>query len=146
MPRVTVLKKLSVMFNQLNILKLGLNKNLLILFIFNICNIKINNKTCFCFSGYCFSASLPPLLATAAIASLDLMKADPTMFINLKTKCKRMHETLEKLVTTTKIFHLVGDAESPVKHLNLIYHQYEYLLTKIVDYVSKIHIIFFTQF
>lgn len=80
---------------------------------------------------------MPPLLATAAIASLDLMVSDPSMFKNLKRKCTRMHETLGKLVATTKIFHLVGDIESPVKHLYLIYNQYEYLLTKIVDYVSK---------
>lgn len=65
--------------------------------------------------GYCFSASLPPLLATAAITSLDIMERDPSMFKKLQTRCQLVHKALSALSS----FALQGDPDSPVKHLYL---------------------------
>jgi serine palmitoyltransferase len=65
--------------------------------------------------GYCFSASLPPLLATAAITSLDIMEKNPSMFKKLQTRCQLVHKALSSLSS----FALQGDPDSPVKHLYL---------------------------
>ncbi|XP_061042644.1 serine palmitoyltransferase 1-like [Eubalaena glacialis] len=45
--------------------------------------------------GYCFSASLPPLLAAAAIEALNIMEENPGIFAVLKEKCKRIHKALQ---------------------------------------------------
>lgn len=42
--------------------------------------------------GYCFSASAPPLLAQAAISSLDHFEQHPEMFSKLNEKCKKLNE------------------------------------------------------
>jgi serine palmitoyltransferase len=85
--------------------------------------------------GYCFSASLPPLLATAAITSLDIMERDPSMFKTLQIRCQLVHKALNALAS----FTLQGDPDSPVKHLHLrdppISRDTELnLLSKIVDF------------
>lgn len=85
--------------------------------------------------GYCFSASLPPLLATAAITSLDIMEKDPSMFKKLQRLCQLVHKALSMLA----LFTLQGDPDSPVKHLylrnppNCPDHELN-LLSKIVDF------------
>ena len=45
--------------------------------------------------GYCFSASMPPMLAAAAIKGLDLMAESPDMFARLRTKAKKMRHLLQ---------------------------------------------------
>ncbi|XP_057403857.1 serine palmitoyltransferase 1-like [Balaenoptera acutorostrata] len=45
--------------------------------------------------GYCFSASLPPLLAAAAVEALNIMEENPGIFAVLKEKCKRIHKALQ---------------------------------------------------
>lgn len=35
-------------------------------------------------SGYCFSASLPPLLAQACISALDRFQSHPEMFVEIR--------------------------------------------------------------
>ncbi|KAG7247266.1 hypothetical protein CRUP_033105, partial [Coryphaenoides rupestris] len=45
--------------------------------------------------GYCFSASLPPMLAAAAIESLDIMEEDPDIFTVLREKCISVHNALQ---------------------------------------------------
>lgn len=65
--------------------------------------------------GYCFSASLPPLLAQAAITALDAFEKDPKMFDHLQETCSRVQE---KFSTFTHL-NLRGDILSPLKHLYL---------------------------
>ncbi|KAJ8894923.1 hypothetical protein PR048_000230 [Dryococelus australis] len=65
--------------------------------------------------GYCFSASLPPLLAAAAICSLNIMDTKPELFTTLGDCCRMMHSSL----STLEGFQLEGDEDSPVKHLYL---------------------------
>lgn len=67
--------------------------------------------------GYCFSASLPPLVAAAAIAAIDQMDQDPDMFAQLNQVCRRLHEALSQL----RFLSLRGGhQDSPIKHLTLI--------------------------
>lgn len=85
--------------------------------------------------GYCFSASLPPLLAAAAITSLDIMEKDPALFKKLQQQCQLVHKAL----STLPLFILQGDPDSPVKHLylrnppNCTNHEFN-LLSKIADF------------
>lgn len=65
--------------------------------------------------GYCFSASLPPLLAQAAITALDTFEKDPKMFDHLQEICSHVQS---KFSTFTKLT-LRGDILSPLKHLYL---------------------------
>lgn len=65
--------------------------------------------------GYCFSASLPPLLTSAAITALDLMESKSELFEKLNKNCLAMDAGLRKL----EIFEVSGVAQSPVKHLYL---------------------------
>ncbi|KAL5279633.1 SPTLC1 family protein [Megaselia abdita] len=65
--------------------------------------------------GYCFSASLPPLLTQAAITALDTFEEHPEMFSELVEVSKKVHKELASLPK----FKLSGDKLSPVKHLFL---------------------------
>lgn len=44
------------------------------------------------FQGYCFSASAPPLLTQAAITALDRFEREPSIFEELRTTSKKLHE------------------------------------------------------
>ena len=66
--------------------------------------------------GYCFSASLPPLLAAAAIEALNIMEEkDTTLFECLMEKSRSLHQKL----STMKGYRLISDEISAVKHLCL---------------------------
>ncbi|KZS20238.1 serine palmitoyltransferase 1 [Daphnia magna] len=65
--------------------------------------------------GYCFSASLPPMLAAAAISAIDTMEHDPDMFLDLNNVCRKLHSAL----STLHQLRLGGHRDAPVKHLRL---------------------------
>jgi len=66
--------------------------------------------------GYCFSASLPPLLAAAAIEALNIMEEkDSLLFETLMDKSKRLHKKLINI----KGYLILGDEISPLKHIRL---------------------------
>ncbi|XP_043591125.1 serine palmitoyltransferase 1 [Bombus pyrosoma] len=65
--------------------------------------------------GYCFSASLPPLLTTAAITSLNIMKNNPQLFISLRDNCIAINEGLQNI----HCLECSSFPESPVKHVYL---------------------------
>ncbi|KAM7166654.1 serine palmitoyltransferase 1 isoform 1-T1 [Macrochelys suwanniensis] len=65
--------------------------------------------------GYCFSASLPPLLAAAAIEALNIMEENPDIFQILQEKCKRIHKALQRISGLI----VVGESLSPALHLQL---------------------------
>lgn len=83
--------------------------------------------------GYCFSASLPPLLAVAAIESLNLMDSNLQVFNELREKCCQIHDKL----STLRDFTISGIDISPVKHLRLIVDNTEERLDKIVAYAQS---------
>lgn len=67
--------------------------------------------------GYCFSASLPPLLATAAIEALKLIEKDGhSLMQSLRSRVNK----LSQLLSVLPGYKLEGDtAVSPVLHLKL---------------------------
>ncbi|XP_043916254.1 serine palmitoyltransferase 1, partial [Protopterus annectens] len=65
--------------------------------------------------GYCFSASLPPMLARAAIEGLNIMEDEPDIFQILRKKCQHIHKAL-KGISGLKV---VGESISPAFHLQL---------------------------
>ncbi|XP_058461879.1 serine palmitoyltransferase 1 [Malaya genurostris] len=65
--------------------------------------------------GYCFSASLPPLLTQAAICALDKFESEPSIFDELRECCRKVSQKLPSL----EDFTFRGDLLSPVKHLYL---------------------------
>ncbi|KAK6156823.1 hypothetical protein DH2020_011071 [Rehmannia glutinosa] len=66
-------------------------------------------------SGYVFSASLPPYLASAAITAIDVLEGNP----NLITKLKENIATLRKGLLDVQGFEIVSDPESPIVFLTL---------------------------
>lgn len=67
--------------------------------------------------GYCFSASLPPLLTAAASESLEEMKRNPSIIKTLHAKAELVHYALSKL---SKVgFKVLGYPQGPIKHLRL---------------------------
>ncbi|XP_043224355.1 serine palmitoyltransferase 1-like [Amphibalanus amphitrite] len=65
--------------------------------------------------GYVFSASLPPMLASAATMALELIDNDVTLTSRLKTVSEKLHAALSNVDR----LDLVGVPESPIKHLRL---------------------------
>ena len=65
--------------------------------------------------GYCFSASLPPLLTKAAITSLDIMERNTGIFKLLNRNCLLFAKGLDEL----DHFECPSSKESPIKHLYL---------------------------
>lgn len=65
--------------------------------------------------GYCFSASLPPMLASAAISALDIIEENPVLLRTLRDNACMMHKELEK----NPHLRIGGEEISPVKHLYL---------------------------
>uniref|UniRef100_A0A8C5LLX5 Serine palmitoyltransferase 1 n=1 Tax=Leptobrachium leishanense TaxID=445787 RepID=A0A8C5LLX5_9ANUR len=65
--------------------------------------------------GYCFSASLPPLLASAAIEGLNIMGESSDIFLALREKCERIHKALHGV----QGLRVVGESFSPAFHLQL---------------------------
>ena len=45
--------------------------------------------------GYCFSASMPPMLAAASIRSLDIMESSPQLFTQIREKAATMRQLLQ---------------------------------------------------
>lgn len=65
--------------------------------------------------GYCFSASLPPMLTQAAISALDILEDRPYIIEELNEISKKLNKSLANL----KHFTFRGDQYSPIKHIYL---------------------------
>lgn len=63
--------------------------------------------------GYCFSASLPPLLTTAAIEALNIMENSSDKFQKLRDNAKRMRTLLKGIAS----LEICGYEYCPVIHL-----------------------------
>ena len=66
--------------------------------------------------GYCFSASLPPLLATAASEGIKMIDEEPGRLERLQRFAKEAHEKLDKALQNTK-FAVRAAEVSPMKHI-----------------------------
>ncbi|VIO93656.1 Uncharacterized protein BM_BM9378 [Brugia malayi] len=69
-----------------------------------------------CGLGYCFSASLPPLLAVAASKGLDIICNDPERLVRLRQNSKIVINGLKKAFEGTN-FMINGDILSPLQHI-----------------------------
>ncbi|XP_065184973.1 serine palmitoyltransferase 1-like [Sycon ciliatum] len=65
--------------------------------------------------GYCFSASLPPMLAAAAMEGLDILDQNPKLLEDLSSKIAQLHDALKGLNGMT----VCGSRLCPVVHLRL---------------------------
>ncbi|CAK1585888.1 unnamed protein product [Parnassius mnemosyne] len=65
--------------------------------------------------GYCFSASLPPMLTQAAISALDILEQKPEILKELDDNSRKLNKALSQL----RHFTFRGDEVSPVKHIYL---------------------------
>lgn len=65
--------------------------------------------------GYCFSASLPPMLASGAMQSLTIIEKHPDMLHTLRDKSIKTHKLLEK-IEGMKVY---GDPIAPIKFVKL---------------------------
>ena len=65
--------------------------------------------------GYCFSAALPPLLATATKNAIEMMDQNPTMFEILHKNCKLVQDAFSNIHG----LEICGDSVSPIKHLRI---------------------------
>uniref|UniRef100_A0A672HXP1 Serine palmitoyltransferase 1 n=1 Tax=Salarias fasciatus TaxID=181472 RepID=A0A672HXP1_SALFA len=91
--------------------------------------------------GYCFSASLPPMLAAAAIEALNIMEEDPDIFSVLRQKCKQVYQALQGIPG----LKLEGVPVAPALHLQLEKSSGSRdgdmrLLRNIVDYCLDRHV------
>jgi serine palmitoyltransferase len=68
-------------------------------------------------SGYCFSASLPSYLATAAIEAFNLLEKDESRLVALRENSKIAHAELSKY---SKMMTVRGSAPSPVIHVEIV--------------------------
>ncbi|CAL4066377.1 unnamed protein product, partial [Meganyctiphanes norvegica] len=68
--------------------------------------------------GYCFSASLPPMLTATSITTVDILEKEGTDLVSqLQDRCIAVHKALADCCTNKLL--LSGDDISPVKHLLL---------------------------
>jgi len=73
--------------------------------------------------GYCFSASLPPMLAIAAMEGVKVVDQHPEILERLQQMCVLMHNSLNGSSIISKMFTVTGDALSPL-HLLLLKQDY----------------------
>ncbi|KAK7376920.1 hypothetical protein VNO80_02339 [Phaseolus coccineus] len=66
-------------------------------------------------SGYVFSASLPPYLASAAIAAIDILDENPNLITKLKSNISLLRKELSKISGIT----IASNPESPIVYLRL---------------------------
>ncbi|KAL3814391.1 hypothetical protein ACJIZ3_015659 [Penstemon smallii] len=66
-------------------------------------------------SGYVFSASLPPYLASAAITAIDVLEENPVLIKKLKGNIANLHKGLSDV----EGLEIVSDPQSPIVFLKL---------------------------
>ena len=50
--------------------------------------------------GYCFSASLPPMLAAGALKAFKVLENDPNLVQEISRKSDYLHENFNSIVTS----------------------------------------------
>lgn len=68
-------------------------------------------------TGYCFSASLPPLQAAAVIVAIDKLEASSERISQLRKNCIQFHQELKEF---GHLIQTEGDEISPIKHLRFV--------------------------
>ncbi|KAL8459643.1 hypothetical protein ACS0TY_036945 [Phlomoides rotata] len=94
-------------------------------------------------SGYVFSASLPPYLASASITAIDVLEETPDLITKLRKNIATLHQGLSNI----QGLEIVSDTLSPIVFLKLKNSTGSYkgdlqVLDDIADHVLKEHSIF----
>jgi serine palmitoyltransferase len=70
-------------------------------------------------AGYCFSASVPPFTASAAVQALHSMTEQPELITTLHSNIQYIYEQLAKELPKTNILCVTSDERSPIIVLQL---------------------------
>ncbi|CAL8109871.1 unnamed protein product [Orchesella dallaii] len=98
--------------------------------------------------GYCFSASLPPLLAGSGIKALEIIEQSPEIIQDVQDKCVYMHQTFMNKLT---FFRVTSHELSPLKFLSLVgskvlaYDVIKDLIEQVIIHVKEHHKIALVQ-
>ncbi|KAL9917284.1 serine palmitoyltransferase 1-like [Glossina fuscipes fuscipes] len=86
--------------------------------------------------AYCFSASLPPMLAQAAISALNRFEKDPQIFAELQDTSRLLHQIFSNFSKLT----IGGHPHSPDKnlYLNVTWQQVDEEHKKLVEISDKV--------
>ncbi|KAK9497602.1 hypothetical protein O3M35_004299 [Rhynocoris fuscipes] len=87
--------------------------------------------------GYCFSASLPPLLTVAAIINLKDINQNPFTVHKLQKNCEILDNCLNRSELITDNFIINGDSDSPLRHLVYKYEDADEVLDHIVLFCQQ---------
>uniref|UniRef100_A0A069DUP1 Serine palmitoyltransferase 1 n=1 Tax=Panstrongylus megistus TaxID=65343 RepID=A0A069DUP1_9HEMI len=87
--------------------------------------------------GYCFSASLPPLLTVTAITNLKSIHTNPTIIQELNNTCKHVHTSLKNNNVIMDNFNISGHELSPVKHLVPKFESSDRFMEHFVNYCQE---------
>eukprot|EP00978_Attheya_sp_CCMP212_P017526 scaffold46830_cov62-Attheya_sp.AAC.5 len=68
-------------------------------------------------AGYCFSASAPPFVASAAVAALDRLQNEPSILAQLKSNVSYMYQKLRSSVILCNWLVVTSDDLSPLVFL-----------------------------
>ncbi|CAL8133505.1 unnamed protein product [Orchesella dallaii] len=97
---------------------------------------------------YCFSASLPPLLAGTGIKALEIIEQSPEIIQDVQDKCAYMHQAFMKKLT---FFRVTSHELSPLKFLSLVGSEFlagdviKDLIEQVIIYVKEHHKITLVQ-
>jgi serine palmitoyltransferase len=70
-------------------------------------------------AGYCFSASVPPFTASAAVQALRSIKEQPELITTLHSNIQYIYQQLAKELPKTNILCVTSDERSPIVVLQL---------------------------
>ncbi|KAI0989588.1 hypothetical protein GJ496_001455 [Pomphorhynchus laevis] len=87
--------------------------------------------------GYCFSASLPPLLAASALEAINFLQSDYGR--QQLQKLRSLSQYLHRNLLTISELEVIGESFSPVKHIKLSKNNYRKEF-KILENWAKFHV------
>nr|CAD2184726.1 unnamed protein product [Meloidogyne enterolobii] len=87
--------------------------------------------------GYCFSASLPPLLTVAASEAINIIQEKPNLPKILRQKSIALHKLILNATEGLK-FVVIGDEISPLKHIGFEHEDKAVIEQVLNDFVSEL--------
>ncbi|CAK5088101.1 unnamed protein product [Meloidogyne enterolobii] len=87
--------------------------------------------------GYCFSASLPPLLTVAASEAINIIQEKENLPKILRQKSIALHKLIFNATDGLK-FVVIGDEISPLKHIGFEHEDKDVVEQVLNDFVSEL--------
>lgn len=88
--------------------------------------------------GYCFSASLPPVVVSAAMEGLKYIDERPELMAQLRDLSCLMYNQLKDSTILGQIFHITGDPHSPVVLLGLKSNIKHSVINDVIEVVREL--------